>query len=228
MVVNIINIDKYANALSNHNLFNCFSQDQLNQLFSSTGYRINKYSKGTIIHFQNEACHTMDIILEGKASVQKIDKDGNILKINVLSDGEFFGANLLFSSRNTYPMTVISESDSVLLHLDKELIIELNKADVRFMLAFITAISDRTLVLTDKIDAISLKTIRQNIIYFLRYEYHLQKTNVIQLHISKKDLAERLGIQRTSLSRELNKMRKEGLLEYDARTITLKQIDFFL
>jgi len=36
-------------------------------------------------------------------------------------------------------------------------------------------------------------------------------------------LAERLGIQRSSLSRELNKMRKDGLLEYDARTVTLKE-----
>jgi len=31
-----------------------------------------------------------------------------------------------------------------------------------------------------------------------------------------------MGIQRTSLSRELNKMRKEGLIEYNAKTITLK------
>jgi CRP-like cAMP-binding protein len=47
----------------------------------------------------------MDIILEGRVSVQKIDEDGNILKINVFSGGDILGANLLFSSRNSYPMT---------------------------------------------------------------------------------------------------------------------------
>jgi len=47
---------------------------------------------------------------------------------------------------------------------------------------------------------------------------------VIRLHYSKKELAERLGVQRSSLGRELNKMRREGLLEYDARTITLKNL----
>lgn len=58
---------------------------------------------------------------------------------------------------------------------------------------------------------------------YLKYEYHIQKSNIIKLNISKKDLAESLGIQRSSLSRELNKMRKDGLLEYDARTVTLKE-----
>ena len=57
---------------------------------------------------------------------------------------------------------------------------------------------------------------------FLGYQYYLQKSYVIRLNISKKDLAERLGIQRSSLSRELQKMRTDGLLEYDSRTITVK------
>jgi len=196
-------------------------------LFSSSKYKINQYNKGQIIHIQNEICYTIDIILEGRVSVQKIDEDGNILKINVFSGGDILGANLLFSSRNSYPMTVVSESNTVILHIYKELILELSQTNLRFMIGLMTVISDRTLLLTDKIDAISLKTIRQRIIDFLRYEYYLQKSNILQLNISKKDLAERLGIQRTSLSRELNKMRRDSLLEYNARTITLKRIDVF-
>jgi Mn-dependent DtxR family transcriptional regulator len=46
--------------------------------------------------------------------------------------------------------------------------------------------------------------------------------------MSKKEMAERFGIQRPSLSRELNKMRKDGLLEYDAKTITIKDLNMFL
>lgn len=98
----------------------------------------------------------------------------------------------------------------------------LAKKNVGFMVGLMTAISDRTLVLTDKINATSLKTIRQCVIDYLKYECYLQETNTIALGISKKDFADRLGVQRTSLSRELNKMRKDGLIEYNARTITLK------
>ncbi|MEM1486268.1 Crp/Fnr family transcriptional regulator [Oscillospiraceae bacterium PP1C4] len=224
-----INIENYIDVILSLNLFNDFSQQQLIQLFSLPKYKIDSYAKGQIIHLQNEVCLAMDIILDGQVSVQKIDDEGNTLKITVLSGGDVLGANLMFSNRNSYPMTIVSETKSVVLHIYKELVLELSQTNIRFMCGLMTVISDKTFVLTDKIDAISLKTIRQRINDFLKYQYHIQKSHTIKLNMSKKDLAERLGIQRTSLSRELNKMRIEGLLEYDARTIVLKNhyiIDF--
>lgn len=166
----------------------------------------------------------MDIILEGQVSVQNIVESGNVLTIYVFSTRDIIGANLIFSSSNYFPMTVVATSGTTILHMQKEMIIQLCKSNESFMVGFMKSISDRTIILTDKINAISLKTIRKSIIDFLRYEYHIQKNNVIKLNVSKKDLAERLGIQRSSLSRELNKMRNDGLLNYDAKTITVKDI----
>lgn len=216
-------IDDYIDAITRIALFGSFDNDELSLLFRSSRYRISRYDKGQIIHLQNKHCNTMGIILDGKVSVQKIDENGSILKISVFLGGDMVGANLIFSNRNTYPMTVVAESESVVLHMYKELIIELCQRNLGFMIGLMTAISNRTLILTDKIDAISLKTIRQCVLDYLEYESHLQKSNTIIPGISKKDFADRLGVQRTSLSRELNKMRKDGLIEYDARTITLKR-----
>lgn len=167
----------------------------------------------------------MDIILEGQVSVQNIVENGNVLTIYVFSVSDILGANLIFSSRNYYPMTVVAISRTTILHIQRELLLEFCQSNVSFMVGLMTEISDKTIILTDKINAISLKTIRLCVIDFLKYEYHIQKNTVIKLNISKKDLAERLGIQRSSLSRELNKMRKDGLLEYNARSIILKNID---
>lgn len=167
----------------------------------------------------------MDIILNGKVSVQKINENGKVLTVNVFSTSDILGANLIFSSRNCYPMTDVSKTSVMLLHMHKELVLELCQNSESFMIGLMTVISDKTIMLIDEIKLISLKSIRQCIIVFLRYEYHIQKNTVIKPNISKKDFAERLGIQRSSLNRELNKMRKDGLLEYDARTITLKNID---
>jgi Mn-dependent DtxR family transcriptional regulator len=43
--------------------------------------------------------------------------------------------------------------------------------------------------------------------------------------MTKKELAEKIGVQRPSLSRELNKMRKDGLLTYDSKQITIMDVD---
>lgn len=217
-----INIEMYSELLLSLGLFKDFKKEQFIQLFKNARYSINIYGKGQVIHLQNEVCSAMDIVLEGEVSVQKIDSSGNILKIIVFSGSDILGANLLFSSKHVYPMTIVSESRSVIQHIYKELILTLCHSNDRFMSGIMTAIADKSLMLTEKIDAISMKTIRQRITEFLGYQYYLQNSYVIRLNISKKDLAERLGIQRSSLSRELQKMREDGLLEYDSRTITVK------
>jgi CRP-like cAMP-binding protein len=219
-----MDIKNYIKAIAHINLFKGFTSCELISLFKTNKYKIKQYNKGEIIHLQNEVCNCLDIILVGTASVQKIDENGNILTISTFSSSDIMGANLLFSSRNYYPMTVVAKSDVVVLHMQRELILELCQNNMSFLIELIKAISDKTIILTDKIKSISLKTIRQCIIDYLKYEYHIQKNNVIKLDMSKKEMAERFGIQRPSLCRELNKMKKDGLVEYDAKSITIKDI----
>ena len=66
----------------------------------------------------------MDIILKGKVSVQNIDENGNVLTINVFSDMGIIGSNLIYSSRNYYPMMVVGTSSKIIiLHLQRDLIL---------------------------------------------------------------------------------------------------------
>ncbi len=130
---------------------------------------------------------------------------------------------LLFSDSNLYPMTVVSEAKTVVLHIYGDFVLRLCQISMEFTSGLLREISNKALVLSETIDTISLKTIRQRIINFLKYEGHIQKSRVIRIGMTKKELAERLGIQRTSLSRELCKMRSDGLIEYNAKTITIKQ-----
>ena len=39
--------------------------------------------------------------------------------------------------------------------------------------------------------------------------------------MTKKVLADKIGVQRTSLSRELSKMKNDGLIDFDSESITI-------
>jgi DNA-binding transcriptional regulator LsrR (DeoR family) len=56
---------------------------------------------------------------------------------------------------------------------------------------------------------------------YLDYELKKQNGNIVKLSITKKALAEKIGVQRTSLSRELAKMRDDGLIKFDIDSIEL-------
>jgi CRP-like cAMP-binding protein len=77
------------------------------------------------------------------------------------------------------------------------------------------------LILGSRIQHYVGKTIRECVMAYLEHERQKQNSNKILLPITKKAWAERIGVSRTSLSRELAKMRKDGLILYDAKSVTL-------
>lgn len=218
-------MDDFISFLETVNLFKCFSTNELDKLFQNNLYRISTYFKDSVVHLQNEKCESLDIILSGTVLVQRIDSDGDLLTICNFSAGEAMGENLLFSHRNFYPMTITAKCDTEILQIKRELIMKLCQENMKFLNGFLQSASDKTLILMGKIKTLALKTIRQCIIEFLLYEYHVQKSTTIKLNMTKKELAEKIGVQRPSLSRELNKMRKDGLIIYDPKQITITDVD---
>ncbi|MCG8484591.1 MAG: Crp/Fnr family transcriptional regulator [Clostridia bacterium] len=211
--------------LKNHPLFCDFSEDDLLSLFQINNYSLYTYGKNQIIHFEGEICTTLDILLVGQVIIQRIDENGNILTITNFDAGESLGANLLFGKHHAYPMTVVSQAETIILSLKKDFILLLCQTNQNFLNEFLKCISDKTFILTKKIKSISFQSLRQSIIDYLIYQYHVQNNPKIHLSMSKKDLAERFGVQRTSLSRELSKMRQEGLIQFDAGSITILDME---
>lgn len=56
-----------------------FQMRNLEEYFQNGLYRTVGYSKGAIIYCQDELCKSLDVVLEGSASAQKIDNEGNVL-----------------------------------------------------------------------------------------------------------------------------------------------------
>lgn len=214
---------KYIALLKNTELFKDVSDEDLDKLFESQ-HSLTRYEKDAIIYLQHERCDSLDVILKGTVTVQKIDIDGKILPINDFRTGEVLGENLIFSKLSFYPMTITATSDTLLLHLPKDAILTLCQKSRTFLENLLASLSGKTLILSEKLKS-SVKTIRQILIDFLFIEHYAQKNNTIQLNFTKKQLAEKIGIQRSSLSRELNKMRQDGLIEFDARSITILDPD---
>lgn len=219
-----MHIEKHIRFLLATDLFKNFKEEELSDLFKEECYRISLYKKNKIIHFESEKCSTLDLIIQGEIIVQKIDEDGSILTIEKFRTGDNLGGNLLFSKDNSYPMTIISKEDTIMLQINGDLILELCQKNKAFLVEFLKCISDKTFLLTNKIKSISTKSLRESIIDFLNYEYYSQNSLSINLNMTKKELAERLGCERTSLSRELSKMKKNGLLTYDKNSITIKDL----
>ena len=202
-------------------LFQGVAPASLERLFAAGGVRIADYTKEQMLYLEGEECTTLDVILRGSISIQSFDEVGNIYKPKVLEAGEVLGATLLFGKYNQYPMSVVVDSAARILHIKKSEVLLLCKEEKVFLSSLLKIISDKTYELSLVVNRLSSKSLRSSLLSYLHSLVKRQGSSTIVLPLSKKELANRLGFSRTSLSRELTALAKEGLLSYTGRTIHL-------
>ena len=92
--------------------------------------------------------------------------------------------------------------------------IKLMTLDSRIIDSFMGVLSNRILMLNDRITNLSYDTLRKKIANIIILEYNRQKSPYIILPYSRKKMAELLNIPRPSLSRELINMKEDGLIDF--------------
>ncbi|MBI6872605.1 Crp/Fnr family transcriptional regulator [Clostridium aciditolerans] len=206
-------------------LMKSFSEDDIEELLKNINYSVNSYSKGEIIALEGSNCSSIGIVLSGSVEVQKIYASGKTVTISKLNEGHIFGEVIIFSNRSTYPATIASPENSKVMFISKENILKLSSINSKFLNNFMTLLSNKILMLNNKLRNISYQTIRQKIASYILEEYESQQKLTIKLSCTKKEMAEQLGIPRPSLSRELINMKDEGIIDFVKNTITILDLE---
>ncbi|MEZ0536346.1 Crp/Fnr family transcriptional regulator [Caldicellulosiruptoraceae bacterium PP1] len=188
-------------------------------------YIEKRYQKDEIIAFEDDECSSLGIIIEGIIEIKKISASGKSYLITTLHEGDIFGEALIFSNNNRYPATIFAATNCSIVFISKESIIKLCKTDSKFIENFANQLSNRILMLNKKIKELSLDTLRIKLLDLIYKEYEKTNSLSIKLNTSKKILAEKLGVQRPSLSRELINLKKEGIIDFDKDIIVIKDIE---
>ena len=212
---------KYLELMRQIDLIKSIKPEEIESYLSEGSCKITQYGKNNIVHFVGEVCSKLEIILSGKVVIERIDESGNLMTIAEFFGGDVLGGNLMFSKNPYYPMTVTAKEATLILEINKDRLFSLFSDNHEFLKSYLEYVSDHTVILGDRIKHYVNRTIRESIVSYLDYECKKQNSNIIKLSMTKKALAERIGVQRTSLSRELAKMREDGLIEFTPVSISL-------
>lgn len=202
-------------------LISVFSQTEIEAFLQTGDFRLVAYKKNAVVHLEGEVCTRLEILVSGEVVVDRIDEEGNILSISRFRQEDVLGGPLLFASDPKYILTVSAVEDTSLLEISKACIFRLCRTNQQFLEMYLQMISNHASLLGNKLKNHVERSLREKILSFLQVQSHRQGTNRIVLKESKKALAERFGVQRTSLSRELKKMKDAGLIDYEAKWIQI-------
>lgn len=212
-------------SLKNCKLFKNIEDLDLINIFSKIRYRIKEFGQNEIILSEHDEANYMGIIIEGAAEIQKGLPSGKNILIKILGEYQTFGEATLFSNIKSFPVIVISKSKSKVIMIEKQEMVKLFSINEKVIKNFLEIISNRIIMLKSRLELISENSIRKKISSYLLNESNNNGTKIIYLPFSKTKLASFLNIPRPSLSRELKKMKEDGLLDYDRRKIMIKEVD---
>ncbi|WP_438448311.1 Crp/Fnr family transcriptional regulator [Gorillibacterium sp. sgz5001074] len=218
-----MNID--TSVLKKNLLFRTKSDEEILSLLSRIRTIMRSCGKNELIVTEGEPATLMGLVLSGTVEVQKIFSTGKTVTVSRFSGGSTFGEAVIFSKTNVYPATVVSVEPSTILLFPKQELLKLFTLDMEIMGTFMQNMSERLVLLNQKIEILSLGTLRQRIAHYLLKESKKQKTERITLPFNKRVWAEHLNSARPSLSRELIYLRDNGYIEFEGDVIQLLKVD---
>jgi len=182
---------------------------------------VQSYFKGATVYNQNDSCNTLDVVLSGGVVAYSLSENGSATTMFEFQKSSIIGANLLFGENHTYPLNIYCLVDCKLLHITKEAVSEYLH-EYNFVMQYVKSLSQNSQSMNRKITMFTQKTLRKNVFSYLKQQAIMQKSSTIILPISKRELADYLGVQRPSLFRELKKLKDEGIIDVRNRSIVIK------
>ena len=217
-----MNLDKYLDDLQEIYIFNKISKDELKHILVKYNANIKNYSKNTMVSSDYNCLKSLNIILKGAFAREFVDNNNNVVTVNKLKKGDSFGGLDLFHNGNIESsFTLFALEDTIVLEINRDDLLDLFQYNRVILVNFLETISFKVMEFQTKLEIMSYKSVRERIIYYLKKCYLRCNSTTIVLVKNKKQIAEFLGVQRTSLSRELNKMKEENIISYDRFSIEI-------
>ncbi|MEG2788797.1 MAG: Crp/Fnr family transcriptional regulator [Romboutsia sp.] len=201
------------------------SKDDILRFFKESPYTVINYSKNDVIALEGTPCTKVGLVLDGEVDIKRILSSNNVIHLSSFTRGEFFGEVIAFSDTNKYPATVLASKTSKVMFISKNDFINFCSHNPEFLSMFLNDLTNKIINLNNSITGLSLTSIRQKIANYLVVESKNQESIFIKLNMTKQKLSEKLGIPRPSLSRELIKMKDDGLIDYAQDVIKIIDIN---
>ena len=219
---------KWRQPLSECQLFQGISPDELPGMLQCIGAMVKEFRKNEIIAVAGDSLNAVGILLSGVVAVTKENIAGDRVMMLILGPGELFGEIAAYAEGSKWQATVIAQEDSEVLFLPSRKIAGNCESQCAnhgaLLLNMLKIISNRALFLTKKIEYLTKKSLRGKIAAYLMAEYQNTGRNTFVLPFNRNELADFLNVTRPGLSREMGRMRDEGLLEFHKQSVKLKDI----
>ncbi|MHB0867641.1 MAG: Crp/Fnr family transcriptional regulator [Thermoleophilia bacterium] len=181
--------------------------------------------KDTVIFHEHDPAAAFYLVKKGRVKIYKVAPDGREQVLAMLGDGQIFGDVPTFDG-GPYPATAATMDDSELYLIRREDLLAVVRRYPEIAIKVIAVLGARLRQSLELVHDLSFKQVPHRLAGLLlklgeEYGEQQEAGTLINLSLSRQELADIVGTSRETVTRELKKMERAGLLAIDRRHITI-------
>lgn len=210
-------MEQFFPVLSGCPLFSGIEPDDVPSVLSCLGAAETKVPKGTAIFHEGDPVKYVGIVLSGAIQISQTDYAGNRIVVMSAGPGMLFGEVHMIAGLRQTPASAIAAQDSTVVLLDGWKILNgcENKCALHWRIIenLLRSVAQKNMVLNRKIYIMSRRTTREKLLAFLTDQARQQNSPAFTIPYDRQSLADYLGVDRSAMSTEIGKLKKDGLID---------------
>lgn len=178
---------------------------------------LKKIRKRDYLFHEGEKGGSMFLLIDGNIQLHKNTEDGREVVIRMIKPGDVFAEVVLFE-KERYPVSARAVTGAEVLVFPREGIHRL-LAEEGFRNDFIALLMAKQRYLAERIQELTTKDVEHRFFTFLRAQYG--EKELIHTPLSKKDIAAAIGTTPESLSRLIQRLTDDGIIDWQGKEIRI-------
>ncbi len=217
---------KFLSVLRSSQLFSGISEDELTAMLSCLGTRKEDFPKGTFVLRAGDTVDSIGLVLSGSVLIIQEDIWGNRNILSKAGPGQTFAAAYACAPGSRLNAGVLAETPVTVIFLNVKRILDVCPSACthhnRIIRNLLSELAEKNLRFNEKLTHMGQRTTRSKIMSYLSAEAQRRGKYEFDIPFSRQQLADYLAVERSGLSSELGKMKKDGLLDYRKSHFILK------
>lgn len=207
-------------------LFDGIEIEDLSAMMGCIGEKTMTVAKGQYICREGDPATHVGMVLTGAVRMEREDYYGNRSIVAHIAPSELFGETYACADVASMPISIVADEDSTVLMMDCRRITRTCSHACSFhsriIFNLLRLVAEKNLVYDQKIQVTSKRTTREKLMAYLLNQAKIQGCSNFRIPYDRQELADYLEVDRSGLSAEISKLRREGILESEKNFFILK------
>ena len=212
-------------ALTGSPLFAGVAPQEAEEMLSCLGGVRRTYADGESILHAGQAAGALGVVLSGRADITRTDYGGTRSVIGAAEPGELFAEAFAFAGAESLPVdvTAVGPTEVLLLRAEKLTHTCANACEFHSRLVhnLLRILAEKNLQMNRKLQITARRTTRDKLLAYLRLEAARAGSASFSIPFDRQALADYLEVDRSGLSAQIGKLRREGVLRCEKKRFTL-------